>query len=1068
MKSRSNRLQTSDPPDDWVDGSWTVDCICGVNFDDGEEMVNCDECGVWVHTRCFRFAKGEKSFACDKCKNDSNNNHINNSEETEVAQLLVELPTKTMKMSSTKSKCFTTSNNLYNYCSPPPPPPPPRRPVYPLWATRPMEEKVHVQGVPGGDDDSSLFQDFPIAFASQLWKSAGYVPKKFNFTYKDFPCLDDGVKVEVEAKEDDKEAGVLYSLSKENVVASLKGGQGRVGGGGFDKKGSKERKLSNGDNKKSSLSGFSRKEKGLSRSIVLKRSRDRLGGKDGSEKKSIKSVNREHGSKKDKGIGCKTVVHSTSGRQAEVCEDKTHKVDGGNSEIRSGLVCSSEKRVMTEKLGHDSIDSSQKSVKKEEAFLNVMGKNLEVLLEGHTNDLSKLKALVVNVDIAAAESNETEVSKVAETAGNCADKSKSGANVDNLKGVMKSYPSDIDVKLESDGLKHCTEQESVTHRKFEGSNMNEAVVFSSPKNQDSIKTFEAVSGSQHVRNEELIENQSTKKLKSEGAENSIELHRTLSGSKEVTRGSVETSKFCGESLPPLASHHKMVSVGKSSSGTSTMAISRSSLAEKNKADSQCPSPLGKRVLSSACSKKESGHVNQVKNEEKHEKTKSTSKDHSKVSSNTISRASQSGKTVTSPGHKHNTSQIKDSLRHPSSKKSSVDNSGVDENQNTSTGENKNTAAAAGGQHRGDKSLQQNLQSSSKSTQSSLGHPPPSSSAPAGLSDKKLALMLHKELNRSPRAPRASRIHHAGSLPQSASAMSILVKRSTSSGGREQQTFSRRKNKDESRSSREQDSEVKKIDRAPSSPDSVKTSDTFTPADGQSELMHSSRKNTEEISTSAHSGPSSTDAKERKSSPAEVDTGTNKGLAPPIHRTLPGLLAEIMGDGRRMTYEELCNAVLPHWQNLRKHNGERYAYSSHSQAVLDCLRNRSEWARLVDRGPKTNASRKKRKIDVEPSHESEDGEDRPRRDRKSKRFESSKKEYPKGRRNVRKRRRLALRGRGVRDDCNRMKVEAASDEFVSSSNSSEDSGSTEDDSHGSGMCAARSEVSGSSAEMVAAT
>lgn len=83
--------------------------------------------------------------------------------------------------------------------------------------------------------------------------------------------------------------------------------------------------------------------------------------------------------------------------------------------------------------------------------------------------------------------------------------------------------------------------------------------------------------------------------------------------------------------------------------------------------------------------------------------------------------------------------------------------------------------------------------------------------------------------------------------------------------------------------------------------------------------------------------------------------------------------------KRMTYEELCNAVLPvcvlnvflfmlevkkihylflillstmqHWPHLRKHNGERYAYSSHSQAVLDCLRNRSEWARLVDRGPK---------------------------------------------------------------------------------------------------------------------
>lgn len=102
----------------------------------------------------------------------------------------------------------------------------------------------------------------------------------------------------------------------------------------------------------------------------------------------------------------------------------------------------------------------------------------------------------------------------------------------------------------------------------------------------------------------------------------------------------------------------------------------------------------------------------------------------------------------------------------------------------------------------------------------------------------------------------------------------------------------------------------------------------------------------------------------------------------------GLINEIMSKGRRMTYEELCNAVLPvcllqlfsvyiflclwkelifsysfsliifffplswqHWPHLRKHNGERYAYSSHSQAVLDCLRNRHEWSRLVDRGPK---------------------------------------------------------------------------------------------------------------------
>jgi hypothetical protein len=37
-----------------VDGSWTVDYVCDVNFDDGEEMLNCDDCGVWVHTRFFK------------------------------------------------------------------------------------------------------------------------------------------------------------------------------------------------------------------------------------------------------------------------------------------------------------------------------------------------------------------------------------------------------------------------------------------------------------------------------------------------------------------------------------------------------------------------------------------------------------------------------------------------------------------------------------------------------------------------------------------------------------------------------------------------------------------------------------------------------------------------------------------------------------------------------------------------------------------------------------------------------------------------------------------------------
>ncbi|KAL8096404.1 hypothetical protein AgCh_037392 [Apium graveolens] len=60
-----------EPTEDWGNKSWTVDCACGVNFDDGEEMVNCDERGVWVYTMCSRYVKSEKVFTCEKCRRKS-------------------------------------------------------------------------------------------------------------------------------------------------------------------------------------------------------------------------------------------------------------------------------------------------------------------------------------------------------------------------------------------------------------------------------------------------------------------------------------------------------------------------------------------------------------------------------------------------------------------------------------------------------------------------------------------------------------------------------------------------------------------------------------------------------------------------------------------------------------------------------------------------------------------------------------------------------------------------------------------------------------------------------------
>lgn len=211
MRSRSHRLPMAEPRhDDWVDGSWTVDCVCGVTFDDGEEMVNCDECGVWVHTRCSRYVKSEKSFACDKCKSKSSgggggsSGARNESEETEVAEFLVELPTKTLRMDNPNPPTTVAS----------------RRP-FRLWTDIPMEERVHVQGMPGGEP--ALFSGIGMSsvFGPQLWKSTGYVPKKFNLSYTEFPFSGQG-KVEVKEKEEvDKTNGEKNSARVDNGARAL-------------------------------------------------------------------------------------------------------------------------------------------------------------------------------------------------------------------------------------------------------------------------------------------------------------------------------------------------------------------------------------------------------------------------------------------------------------------------------------------------------------------------------------------------------------------------------------------------------------------------------------------------------------------------------------------------------------------------------------------------------------------------------------------------------------------------------------------------------------------------------
>lgn len=82
---------------------------------------------------------------------------------------------------------------------------------------------------------------------------------------------------------------------------------------------------------------------------------------------------------------------------------------------------------------------------------------------------------------------------------------------------------------------------------------------------------------------------------------------------------------------------------------------------------------------------------------------------------------------------------------------------------------------------------------------------------------------------------------------------------------------------------------------------------------------------------------------------------------------------------------------------------------------------------------------------------------------SKKLESHKEEFPKGKRKAR-RRRLALQGRGIKDVRKRRKAAIISDDDTEPfSNSSEESMFSEDEIQGSGTCPVGSETSASSDE-----
>ncbi|KAL5726754.1 hypothetical protein ACHQM5_000019 [Ranunculus cassubicifolius] len=1186
MRGRSHRLPMTDSPDVWENVSWTVDCVCGVNFDDGEEMVDCDDCKVWMHTRCSRF-KGGDSFTCHKCI--IRNHHIN--KEEEVAQLLVDLPTKTL----------TPSTHLR------------------LWTEIPIHEKAHVHGVPGGDP--ALFRGISSVFTPELWKCSGYVPKKFNFQYREFPCWDDTPKPEENDNPVDRGADALFLLSKEivsaNPVDMLVGLRGSVENASRDR--DKSRK--EGKRREPYDSNDKYVHNGVQRETNHIRSPNHLGKR---KKENIRTDDLLTGKKKARsaskivdgkrrvsvtGVGTQIESHRVGESKApekdfqnsvkvnktsldhtpDSCLDANKSKTKGNFANYSHYAEDSMKRTKSKDSvaaaayhAEDSLqkakprdniavigEDSSKKVKPRaglevnnhhanDLFRKGKSKDKSLIKSHHIEDISKKVKTRDNLKTSAYRGEDSKEAWKNSSLVEIVVKSESGhqaptrtgsssetvsievsllepngiSPVKDYQGLNKSVGSldcPNDVKHERRDVYRKSSTTALSSPKLKPSvgqlsnvapavldtqalqDSNNSILPSSLKSSMKVKT--EASGDHPTGNSSALSSptidaklDSLKQLKISVPEDEHEnnqVHETHTGSVLTDEAAVTELKtvscavknngiegtipISGEPCenkevigsagtlsvqessesknlknveepskteavnPSPASPLSQRRVVKSSSST-TVLISKSEVSGSCKPPGRPASPstlrpihFTKRVKanSNLCAdvKKDHTAADAAKDEFKQEEPKKAAREQLKSPAVSASKLSHMSRVSHASISKHNISDSKESVLCPSPKPPvaqnvTVTSSSIEAARSVSPAQNKTSALSSS--ERGERSNQSGSQQSPKVVSySSSMHPPPPFKSSSTLSDEELALLLHQELNSSPRVPRVPRIRHASSIPQAPpTPASMLIKRTSGSGVKDHHSVLRRKNKEEvskdgyRNSSREHIDETKKSSGSISSSHGLRKQDQAVTSDACAkkeavDISPDTAKRNAPASTTITSGHSeATEQSSLRNSPGNTsdddyndDTG---GVAGPATRTLPGLLDEIMGKGKRMTYEELCNAVLPHWNNLRKHNGERYAYSSHSQAVLDCLRNRNEWAQLVDRGPKTTAGRKKRKVEEEEAEEDGEYHHHYRKSRSigSNVVESAAmgtvEDFPKGKRKARKRRRLALQGRGIRD------------------------------------------------------
>lgn len=1054
--------------------SWTVDCPCGVTFDDGDEMVDCDECGVWVHTVCCHILKGHTSYVCDKCKFKKKKE----SEESEVAQLLVELPSKTPPL---EEKVFTLRTELSR------------------------EERAHVQGIPGGDP--SFFVGVSPVFSRQLWKYTGYVPKVFQFKYNDLPEEKAGACVLFgDYAEKKSESPDLEYVKNDYQIESLNTYVQPSGESNADKFYIFQDKHSKREPRKESKHKHRLQQEDVTKSLYhSKRRRDENSKKDFASKKRSKNLTAEDyqgtprrgfdetivplkssriASRNSKAFAAYNSVEDADGYTGTAYNNSSKVDEVGRHGPHSLGFYSGEDGVALESLLRKPI--ATKAVRK----ITTMGSN-----RSEREGSNGTRRLIENAshhemhfvrreqEGAARNKNDMSLSGDADGKGGLvgyshstlADPKEASQRVrlnvlvggkDQVEELTNEQfsPSPVNEKASQPGKHHNNEDASFASRQqslsqkqsdtmtkqpiCEGHDMSASdddderplsvrvtnephvedsphvsidqpddqlshdepdrakcqdlapLTPASPVQQASPQDANAASlvatsisvgavGNLHLVVDDSIK--SSPRSIQTGPSRSVEMSSpTLSGpgvdSRQHVFMKVDSISPTSERTPNTGLAQPVPS-SKASMGSPAISNNRAYTPVVSKNGNN---PANSHVKSNSSSK----HRSRTHDARKADATVVTSEDLSETLTNLsshkefkeLSKSSENkvagtGKSLAAKAALHTKAQPS-AAKHMGQLPSIVD-SGVQGNtQEQSVLQNRHPIkpVPTSVSHKSEKGLIAGSKNTtvllSPSHVSTLDlHMQGMDSTRPALNDEEYALLLHQELNSSPRVARVARVRQSGTGPhpfstkRPAMGMAPVPPATTQ---KDPHLIFRRKNRDEAHGGAD---DASKIDVSGGSVKqdigSRKEKDTTDSCKAQ--ILPSAA-----AELSRHLSPGSGGATERQLYSDSLggndpDDGERKTSTDSI-LTLPGLIEEILNEkGPNVSYDYICEEVLPHWSKLRKHNGERYAYTSHRQAVLDCLRNRSAWSHLIDRGPKTNLGRKRRRLESTGAMESEHGE-----------------------------------------------------------------------------------------------